>query len=184
MLRALFVVACVGLPFRVLAQTPPPDEALRHSVEQLRHAAGCWDARTAFLNPDGSVARAVAGTYRFSWVVPDRVLAGQSDIPELGRTAGLLFYVDTADRHIEMVSVGGDGQLWIMTGPLGGEERLSQTYPTAGGGTGRLRFTRDQVTAAGFESRMAYTQDGGQTWKPGNHQTFRRAPCPAPARGL
>ena len=26
-----------------------------------------------------------------------------------------------------------------------------------------------------FESRMEYTGDGGRTWRPGNHQLFRRA---------
>ncbi len=25
-----------------------------------------------------------------------------------------------------------------------------------------------------FESRMEYTDNGGRTWKPGNHRTFRR----------
>ena len=63
-----------------------------------------------------------------------------------------------------------------MTGPLGGEERLSQEYPTVGGGEGRLRFTRFNVSPDSFESRMEYTEDGGQSWKPGNHQVFLRAP--------
>ncbi len=61
-----------------------------------------------------------------------------------------------------------------MTGPLGGETRMTQEYGTTGGGTGRLRFTRYNVSADAFESRMEYTDDGGKTWKPGNHQTFRR----------
>jgi hypothetical protein len=74
-----------------------------------------------------------------------------------------------------MVAVGPDGRLWIMTGPLGGDTRYSQEYEDSGGGTGQLRFTRYNVTEDGFESKMEYTDDGGETWKPGNHQVFRRA---------
>ena len=82
--------------------------------------------------------------------------------------------VTPSKRTIGMVSVGADGMLWIMTGPLGGEQRMSQEYTTANG-TGRLRFTRFNVSPDTFESRMEYTEDGGTTWKPGNHQLFTRA---------
>ena len=62
-----------------------------------------------------------------------------------------------------------------MTGPLGSEERLSQVYATADGGKGQLRFTRFNIEDDRYESRMEYTDDGGKTWKPGNHQVFKRA---------
>lgn len=150
------------------------DEAMHHAVEQLRSSVGRWQVVTDFLNEDGSVARSVSGSYEFSWVVPDRVLSGHSEMPELKQAAGILFYIKPAERQIEMVSVGADGRLWVMTGPLGGEQRLSQPFGTADGGTGQLRFTRSKVTADAFESRMDYTEDGGLTWKPGNHQRFRR----------
>jgi hypothetical protein len=73
-----------------------------------------------------------------------------------------------------MVSVGGDGRLWIMTGPLGGETRTTEEFNTAGG-TGQRRFARYNVTGDAFESRIEYSDDGGATWKPGNHQTFLRS---------
>lgn len=153
------------------AQTPVDDSL---AIQQLRHAIGTWDVVTEFLQPDGSVARSVPGTYRFEWVVPDRVVAGRSDLPELGQSAGILFYLNSARHLIEMVSVGADGRLWVMTGPSGGETRHTQEYQTQSGTTGQLRFTRYTVTPDGFESRMEWTQDGGRTWSPGNHQTFRR----------
>jgi len=84
-------------------------------------------------------------------VVPDRVVTGRGDILELSQTAGILFYVNEKKAPIEMVSVGADGRLWIMTGPLGSEERMSQEVPTI---------------------------DGGKTWKQGHHQMFRRAVPP------
>lgn len=157
------------------AQAPREDAALRHSVEQLRSSIGRWDVTTQFLRPDGSVAKSVKGTYEFSWVVPDRVVSGRSEIPELGQASGLLFYVNEKARQIEMSSVAGDGKLWIMTGPLGGETRTTQSYKTDKGGVGRLRFTRFNVAKDAFESRMEYTEDDGRTWTPGNHQVFRRA---------
>lgn len=175
MLRfALVLTLLAGAP-AAFGQNQPGNPALRHSVEQLRASIGKWNVTTDFLKHDGTVAKSATGTYEFSWVVPDRVVAGRSDIPELKQTAGLLFYVNEAQKKIEMASVGGDGKLWIMSGPLGGEVRTTQPYMASGGGAGRLRFTRSKVTDQSFESRMEYTEDDGRTWTPGNHQRFRRA---------
>ena len=151
------------------------DKVMAHSVEELRSSIGRWNVSTEFLNEDGTVAKAVTGTYGFSWVVSDRVVSGRSDIPELNQSAGILFYVNEKKKIIEMVSVGEDGNLWTMTGPLGGETRHSQEYKGACGAGSQLRFTRYNVTSDAFESKMEYTDDGGKTWKPGNHQTYRRA---------
>ena len=154
------------------------DDDMERSVAQLRHAEGRWDVVTEFLDEDGTVSRSVNGSYEFRWVVPDRVLSGRSEIPELRQVVGLLFYIDEAEREIEMVSVGADGKLWVMSGPLGGDQRTSQEFETADGKTARLRFTRFNVSDNTFESRMDFTEDGGETWIPGNHQLFRRAEDP------
>ena len=177
MLR-MAIVALLFAAASLHGQEPDPDPALAHSVRQLRTSVGRWDVTTDFLNPDGSVARSVSGTYEFSWVVPDRVVTGRSDIPSLGQSSAILFYVDEAEGEIEMVSVGADGRLWIMTGPLGGEVRYTQEFSTADGGTARLRFTRFNVSDDAFESRMDVSTDGGATWAPGNHQQFRRITGP------
>jgi hypothetical protein len=175
MIRLFALIMAVGLASAVLAQEPPDSAALERSVEQLRTAVGRWDVVTEFLNDDGSIAQTATGTYEFSWVVPDRVLTGRNDIPELGQASGILFYINEAKRTVEMVSVGGDGALWIMTGALGEEVRYTQEYPTQDGGTGQLRFTRYNVGKDTFESKMEWTDDGGETWTQGNHQVFRRA---------
>lgn len=86
-------------------------------------------------------------------------------------------YVNPEGQKIEMASVGADGQLFVLTGPLGGETR--QTSFT--GPDGRrilLRFTRSHVSADRFESRMERSTDNGATWQPGNHQVFTRARRP------
>lgn len=163
-------------------QKAPDNAALEQSVEQLRSAIGRWAVTTEFLKPDGSVAKSVIGAYEFSWVVPDRVVSGRSEIPELDQAAGLLFYIDEKDQEIEMVSVGKDGKLWVMSGPLGGEQRTSQEYQAADGSTAQLRFTRYNVGKDSFESKMEYTKDGGKSWLPGNHQKFRRIPPETPRR--
>ena len=173
--RLTLMVAAVALAAPLHAQQTPDPVALQHSVAQLRSSIGVWETTTAFLNDDGSTARSVTGTYEFAWVVPDRVVSGSSVIPELGQASGILFYIAEARGVVEMVSVGADGRLWVMTGPLGGETRTTQEYATANGGTGQLRFTRFNVAEDSFESRMEYTEDGGRTWKPGNHQWFRRS---------
>ena len=178
MLTRTFLCLASALLLPAARATAQSDEGvadLQHSVEQLRGSIGHWNVITQFLNPDGSTAKTVSGTYDFSWVVPDRVISGQSDIPELKRRAAILFYVNEVKSQIEMVSVGADGRLWVMTGALGEEVRVTQEFKTASGGVGQLRFTRYNVSTDSFESKMEFTEDGGNTWLPGNHQVFRRA---------
>lgn len=177
--RLAGILALLASPL-LYATEAVEDVALEHSLAELRSAVGTWSVATEFLFEDGSVAKRADGTYEFSWVVPGRVLVGRSDIPELEQSAGILFYVREATRQIEMVSVAKDGRLWTMTAPLGSDVRYSQSYDTADGGKGQLRFSRFNATSESFESRMDYTEDGGETWKPGNHQVFRRQAQPAP----
>jgi hypothetical protein len=171
-----------GAASQTTAQIDAAQKALNASVSELRHVIGEWSVVTEFLNPDGTVARTTNGTYTFDWVVPDRVLAGRSEMPELKMSSGILFYVNEARQVIEMVSVGRDGVLWIMTGPLGGDARHTPVYKTDEGRDSQLRFTRFNVTADRFESRMELTDDGGKTWRPGNHQVFQRKGMPEPSR--
>lgn len=150
------------------------DAKMIASVEQLRYSIGLWSVTTEFLNEDGTVSRSMEGTYEFEWVVPDKVIMGKSELPALGRSSALLFYVNEKKKTIEMVSVGADGYLWIMSGPLGEETRYTQEFESQNGKNSQLRFTRFNVERDTFESRMEFTEDGGETWKPGNHQVFRR----------
>jgi hypothetical protein len=167
----------LGILFAALASpaaAQSPAGAMAASVDELRHAVGRWSVVTEFLNPDGSVGRAVRGTYDFEWVVPDRVVRGRSEIPELKQQSAIVFYVSDTRQVIEMASVGADGQLWVMTGPLGGDTRQTPTVTMADGTALQLRFTRYDVTPGRFESRMERSVDGGKTWVPGNHQVFER----------
>ena len=152
-----------------------PETALAHSVSQLRSSIGLWEVTTELLNPDGTAADTLEGTYEFAWVIPDRVVSGRSVVPSQNQVSAILFYLSERKGIIEMLSVAADGNLWIMTGPLGGEERRTQVFKTQDGGSGQLKFTRYNVLPDSFESKMEYTEDGGATWVPGNHQVFRRS---------
>jgi hypothetical protein len=156
------------------AVASPKQEALDTAVSQLRETRGRWDVTTEFFKLDGSIGVTAAGTYDFDWVVEDRVLKGESAIPELASKSGILFYVHEAKGLIEMASVGQDGHLWVMTGPAGGEIRTTPDTPTADGKTVKLRFTRYNVTPNRFESKMEFSNDGGLSWTQGNHQVFVR----------
>jgi hypothetical protein len=171
--RAAALLSFLVLPFAEASETPPI--GFEGAVQQLRSAVGLWDVKTTQYADDGAVARVACGTYKFDWIVPDRVLAGRSDIPDWKQASGILFYVNERRATIEMASVGADGFLWVMTGPAGGETRTTQPVPTGDGGTMQLRFTRFNVAPDRFESRMEVSTDGGSSWKPGNHQVFSRA---------
>ena len=155
---------------------PATPEALAAGVAQLRQAIGDWNVTTTQFAEDGSVAGRVRGSYHFEWVVPDRVISGHSAIPELDQSSAILFYVGERRAIIEMASVGADGHLWVMTGPIDGETRTTPPTPLADGRSMQLRFTHSMVEPDRFESRMEVSVDGGETWKPGNHQIFVRAP--------
>lgn len=170
---ALYFIAL--LMWSPLAVGQSEQARLEASVQQLRDAVGDWAVTTEFLNEDGTVANTAEGTYHFEWVIEDRVLSGYSEIPDMDMRSALLFYVNENKGTIEMVSLGKDGKLWIMTGPLGSETRYSEPFATQSGGQAQLRFTRFNVNENAFESRMEFTEDNGETWKPGNHQVFRRA---------
>jgi hypothetical protein len=172
---ALAALLLFALPAAMLHAESASPEALAVGVAQLRYAIGEWNVTTTQFGEDGAVAGTLPGTYRFAWVVPDRVVSGRSDIPELGTTSGILFYVRERRATIEMVSVGADGHLWVMTGPIDGETRATPPTPLSDGSSMQLRFTRFNVEPDRFESRMEFTMDDGATWKPGNHQVFLRA---------
>lgn len=175
MSRALLAALLLWLGLAGSAQAQEVMQAAPSpGIGQLRHVIGVWNVTTEFLDPDGSVARTAEGTYEFAWVIPDRLVSGVSRIPEIDQTSALLFYVRPASGEIEMVSVGGDGRLFVMTGPDGEEVRATDDFPTADGGQMRLRFTRYDVEPDRFESKMEYSTDGGETWVQGNRQVFRR----------
>jgi hypothetical protein len=169
---AAVLLSFLALPLADANESPPTQ--LTAAIAQLREAVGLWDVTTTQYGENGAVAATVRGTYRFDWIVPDRVIAGRSDIPELQQSSGILFYVNERRSTIEMVSVGADGHLWVMTGPAGGETRTTPPTPLADGRTMQLRFTRSNVTPDCFESRMEVSMDGGENWNPGNHQKFVR----------
>ncbi len=169
-------VALLAWPAASLAEAAEdPPSQIAAAVAQLRQAVGLWNVTTTQYAEDGSVANVADGTYRFDWVVPDRVLSGRSDIPALQQSSGILFYVNERRATIEMVSVGADGHLWVMTGPAGGETRTTPLTPLTDGRRMQLRFTRSDVEQDRFESRMEISMDGGATWRAGNHQVFVRA---------
>lgn len=166
--RLALLPALFALCLPALAQQPRPTPAFERALAELQHIHGLWNATTEMLRPDGTVARTVKGTYRFEWVVPGRVLTGRSEVPELQQVSALLFYVNEEKQISEMVSVGADGNLFIMTGAAGSDVRATAAPP-------RLRFTRFNVTADRFESKMEVSADNGATWQPANHQIFVRA---------
>lgn len=168
-LAAAALLLTAAGPARAMDPAPPSP-----ALTQLRHVIGTWDVRTEFLNSDGSVARAADGTYEFEWVVPDRVARGVSRIPATDQVSAILFYLRPATHEVEMVSVGGDGVLWVMTGKDNEEVRTTVDRTMSDGSTMRLRFTRHDVQPDRFQSKMEWSTDGGKSWTQGNRQQFVR----------
>jgi hypothetical protein len=151
--------------------------SLDSAVKQLRQVAGRWNVTTTRFADNGAVAAVATGTWSFDWVVPDRVLSGRLAIPDWNQSAGMLFYLNERHFTLEMAQVGSDGQLLVMSGPVGAESRTTAPVALPDGRRMLQRHTRYGVTADRFESRVETSYDGGASWKPGFHQLFVRAPA-------
>jgi hypothetical protein len=169
------------LPLAEATEAPPPEQSA--AVQQLRQAAGRWNVTTTRYAENGAVTGVASGTWSFDWVVPDRVLSGKAVIPDWNQSAGMLFYLNERLFTLEMAQVGADGQLIVMSGPAGTESRSTPVLALPDGRRLVQRHTRYRVTADRFESRMETSYDGGQSWKPGYHQLFVRAPAKSPESG-
>lgn len=174
-------LSCMVLPLAEAAEAAPPE--LSTAVQQLRQAAGRWNVTTTRYAENGAVAGVATGTWSFDWVVPDRVLSGKAVIPDWGQSEGMLFYLNERRFTLEMAQVGADGQLVVMSGPAGTETRSTPLVALPDGRKMVQRHTRYRVTADRFESRVETSYDGGQSWKPGYHRLFVRAPAKSPESG-
>ena len=179
----IFIICVLLITFSVQAMAsekkttpsePQSTAAMAASIAELSQVIGTWDVTTRFFNSEGETTQSVQQTYTFSWVIPNQLVQGQSHTPAWKQTSAILFFIDQEAPAMEMVSVGVDGKLWRMRGPLGGNQRFSQSFTNTSGDTAQLRFTRSLVTPNGFESRMYISTDGGNSWLPGNHQVFIR----------
>ena len=169
------ILSLLVLPVAQATESSKPD--LSVAVQQLRQAAGRWNVTTTRYADNGAVAGVATGTWSFDWVVPDRVLSGKAVIPDWGQSEGMLFYLNERRFTLEMAQVGADGQLVVMSGPAGTETRSTPVVVLPDGRKMVQRHTRYRVTADRFESRLETSYDGGQSWKPGYHQLFVRAPA-------
>ncbi|WP_284126077.1 hypothetical protein [Parerythrobacter aestuarii] len=176
-MRLLLSAAILSLatPANAVAEEPSSEEAsVSPALAQLRNVIGTWDVTTTFYRADGTPGRSFPGIYAFEWVMDDKVVKGMSTIPEFNMASGLLFYLRDSTNEIEMVSVGPDGQLWVMTGSQDSETRETPVVEMPDGTTLKLRFTRFNASEDRFESKMERSTDGGETWVQGNHQLFVR----------
>ena len=120
---AAALLSFLVLPLAQASELTPP--VLATAVQQLRQAAGRWNVTTTRYAENGAVAAVATGTLDFDWVVPDRVLAGKSVIPDWNQSAGMLFYLNERIFTLEMAEVGADGQLLVLSGPAGAETRTT-----------------------------------------------------------
>jgi hypothetical protein len=157
---------------------------LADAVQQLRQAAGRWNVTTTRYAENGAVAAVATGTWSFEWVVPDRVLSGRSAIPDWNQSAGMLFYLNERLVTLEMAEVNADGQLVVMSGPVGKPARTADAVTLSDGRRVMQRHTRFDVTPDRFEARLETSYDGGQSWRPGYHQVFVRAPAKQPGSAV
>src|SRR5262245_5491147 len=175
---AAAVLSLLVLPLAEAGELAPP--ALSGAIQQLRQAAGRWNVTTTRFAENGAVTAVATGTWSFDWIVPDRVLSGRAVIPDWNQSAGMLYYLNERQFTLEMAQVGADGQLLVMSGPVGAEVRRTAAIALPDGRRMIQRHTRYRVSADRFESRVETSYDGGASWKPGYHQLFVRAPGKQP----
>lgn len=155
-----------------VGQPQPPSLKASKGIEQLRQIVGNWDVTTEILFPDGTVELKQEGSWQFRWVVPDRVLSGESHQAE--SKAAILIYVHAQKEVIELATVGEDGLLWVMSGAADSESLTTPNTKVSEKETIMFRWSRYEFEKNRFRSKLEISKDGGKTWVLRHRQEFRR----------
>ncbi len=151
-------------------QTPkgslPPD--------LVKYFAGNWTGKGAFVKS----GKELASDYSF---VPDLenqcLVIHQKEHPPNDFKFVALWSVDADSGELVMLLVSNhEGGASTLRGTGWQDGKLTfQTVPQGPSDQGLERFTFQRDSATAFHTTYEYSQDGGKTWKVGDHQSFTKS---------
>jgi len=175
-MKTLWIATVLALALTPAADDETPasgDELAQRAAEELALRVGVWDCRWEFFGNAGEVAGTATGTETLREVFPGRVLAGEMSLPDLGRESRTLEFFEPNLRKLLHVSVGSDGDFWVLEQDVGSDELVARPHTNADGSVTRLRFvTLEHEDDRRVVQMESHTPDG--EWKPGFRQTMER----------
>ncbi|MEZ5330605.1 MAG: hypothetical protein R2991_00830 [Thermoanaerobaculia bacterium] len=172
---ATALLACAALtPLAALAQdapaSPPPE-----AVRRMEHVLGRWESTWEWVDAEGTVVYVEHGTETGRWALEGRLLELTTEIEGRdGPSKGWMFWNAPAERF-QLVSVGWDGDLWILSGGL--EEYVIASEPKAmpDGKTLQIRFTHGEAGPDTLTAVMEMRGSSEEPWTVRVRQTMVRS---------
>ncbi len=152
-------------------------DAATAAQQRLDYLVGTWDSTTEFLDADGNVARVDHSVDIVEPLIGTRVLM-TTIVPRDGEVRKTIRFYDVAEERFYEIGLGGEGDVWILSGDLDAYVMTSQSRRTPRGGEIMVRFTHINIQPDSFEARMEVSRDGGSTWSqaPSRQRLVRRTP--------
>ena len=125
-------------------------------------------------SPDGEIAGTQEGREVYEVFIPDGIFLNTNitaDPPSVSKS--ITFYNPVRDK-IFFISVGQEGDHWILSRDVGSEVLASEPHPLPDGRELTIRFTTLEKTADFRKILMERSWDGGATWEKGFYQYMTR----------
>ncbi len=154
-----FVIALIHVPLQVYS-TDLPDEA-RSRIDYL---VGTWDAYEDTLDENDNVVETAHSVNITEYFIGDSVLV-TTIIPDKGAIRRTIRFYDKAAEIFYEISVGEEGDLFILSGGL---EQYVMNFKSRQLRDGRHalgRFIHTNIEADSFEAVLEVSRDDGKSWK-------------------
>jgi hypothetical protein len=142
------------------AATELPEEA-RTRIDYL---IGTWDVYDEALNDTGEVIRTTHSIHITEYFLGDSVLV-TTVIPDQGEVRKTIRFHDKQANTFYEISVGTEGDLYILKGGLDEYVMNFKSRQTRNGKTPIGRFIHTDIQPDSFEALLEMSRDEGKTWR-------------------
>ncbi len=166
-------IAVLGLPGIARAEEDAATQKAK-ALESLSEDVGNWTSRWEWLGPNGEIAGTQEGMEDYTVLIPDAVFMNTNTMSDPPAVSKALTFFNPVQDKIFFISVGQDGDHWVLSKEVGSEILTSDPHALADGRTLMIRFTTVEKTADSRKILMQRSWDNGATWENGFYQYMTR----------
>lgn len=172
---------CSGLILAVVMLAPAFVRASEEAASQktkaleiLSEEVGNWTSRWEWLGNDGEVVGTQEGEENFEELIPGAVFLNTNIINEPRSISKSMTFYNPVQDKIFFISVGQEGDHWILSKEVGSEVLTSDLHPLPDGRKLMIRFTTLEANPDSKKILMQRSWDSGSTWEDGFFQYMTR----------
>lgn len=143
------------------AETTELPEEARTRIDYL---IGTWDVYDEALNDEGEVIRTTHSVHVTEYFLGDSVLV-TTVIPDQGEVRKTIRFHDKQAETFYEISVGAEGDLYILNGGLDEYVMNFKSRQTRNGPQSIGRFIHTNIKPNSFEAVLEMSRDDGKTWR-------------------